>query len=930
MAENALEKDLRRLVKGDVLCDDLSRTLYSTAACIFQIMPRGVVVPKDRDDVVAVVKYAAERGIPVTARGAGSGLAGQTLGEGIILDFSKYMRAILETNQVQSWVRVQPGVVLGELNRYLKQFGLWFPPDPSSGDVATIGGMIANNAAGAHTVKYGPTREYVLGLECVLDDGSLTGGARWRSLESETGALLTANREVIERGKPNVLKNSSGYHVYDRAFSMDRLLVGSEGTLAIVIEAKLKVIRKPAERALLRIYFDDLVKMGRAVVALRPLVPSALEVIDKTMIDLVKGSLMEWQQKLPADLRAILLCEFDGEKREEVDAQVERARKILTEAMEITVATGGEYESLWKVRKAASPILERLQGPLRSTRIIEDACVHPDNLVAYIQGLKRIFAKHGVEGIIFGHAGSGHVHVNLLMEPQSKEHNAKFLPICEEVADLVASLKGTLSGEHGDGILRAAWVRRIFGELVPVFEKVKQAFDPKGILNPGKKIRPADFDFTKHLRAARRHDHHYVRESPFAAWTKEIERCHGCGHCRTYCPVYQEVPDEAATPRGKAVMLQGALEGRFELDPAAMRKVADLCINCKLCWVQCPSGVDIPGMCLEAKAFDVAKRGLSKRDETFVHVRENSEKAAAWAPFSNWAMSLVGAVKGIRRSPKFVKADVRPMKKSDRKVVYFAGCFADYNDPYGEKKATIDILERNGYEVVIPEYRCCGLAAMSLGARMEAIECAQHNVNLLSGYAGLPIVTSAPSCGLQLKAEMPELLPYESAKEVAGRVVDVHEFLLRLHEKGELDTTFKRIPSRLILHPTCHLRALGADKAARKVLQLIPGLELVEIPERCCGMAGSFGMKAETYDLSQAIGAHVFADIKKSNPTLLAASNGTCRMHISEGTNRDVIHTMTLLQQAYGLSPLSGIHKVHEGLAMESLKGHMEASQGDE
>src|SRR5262245_9661738 len=508
-----LERDLRRLVKGDVLCDDLSRTLYSTAACIFQMMPQGVVVPRDREDVIRVVKYAAEKGIPVTARGAGSGLAGQTLGEGIILDFSKYMSAILELNQVQSWVRVQPGVVLGKLNQYLKQFGLWFPPDPSSGDVATLGGMIANNAAGAHTVKYGPTREYVLDLECVMDDGSMNGGPRWKGIESEVGTLLDANRALIEQSRPNVLKNSSGYHVFDPKFDMNRLLVGSEGTLAIVTEAKLKVIRRPAEKALMRIYFDDLEPMGRAVVALRPLQPAALEVIDKTMIDLVKNSVMEWQQKLPANLRAILLCEFDGEKKDQVAALVEQARGHLGEAIDITVATGGELESLWKVRKAASPILERMQGPLRSTRIIEDACVHPDNLVAYIQGLKKIFAKYGVEGIVFGHAGSGHVHVNVLMEPHGKAHNAIIRPICEDVATLVAGLKGTLSGEHGDGILRAAWVRKIFGELVPVFEKVKASFDPKNILNPGKKIQPADFDFTKYLRASRGHDYEYEHAS---------------------------------------------------------------------------------------------------------------------------------------------------------------------------------------------------------------------------------------------------------------------------------------------------------------------------------------------------------------------------------------------------------------------------------
>ena len=925
----SLEQDLRRRVKGDVLCDDLHRTLYSTAACIFQMMPRGVVVPRDRDDVVAVVKYAAENGIPVTPRGAGSGLAGQTLGEGIILDFSKYMDQIVELNQAQGWVRVQPGVVLGKLNRYLKQFGLWFPPDPSSGDVATIGGMIANNAAGPRTVKYGPTRDYVLSLDCVMDDGSGTGGSRWRSLEAEMKALLDANRALIDQSRPQTLKNSSGYHVFDPQFDLTRLLVGSEGTLAIVAEAKLRVIRLPPERTLMRIYFDDLEPMGRAVVALRPLHPSALEVIDKTMIDLVKNSILEWQQKMPPNLSSILLCEFDGEKKEQVAALVEQAKGLLGEAIEITVASGHDAESLWKVRKAASPILERLQGPLRSTRIIEDACVHPDNLVAYIQGLKRIFARHGVQGIVFGHAGSGHVHVNLLMEAQGKDHNALMLPICEEVAELVAGLKGTLSGEHGDGILRAAWVRKIFGKLVPLFEHVKKSFDPMNILNPGKKIQPADFDFRRYLRASRRHDHRYVADSPFAGWTKEIERCHGCGFCRTYCPVYQEKPDEAATPRGKAVALQGALEGRYALDPKELRAVVDLCINCKLCLVQCPSGVDIPGMCLEAKAFDVSQRGLSKQDELFVHVRENSEKAQRWAPVSNWLLPVIGAVKGIRRSPEFVKDGSRCTKKSDKKVIYFAGCFADYNDPQGEKQATIDVLERNGYEVVIPDYRCCGLAASSLGARDEAAACAKHNVELL-GASDLPIVTSAPSCGLQLKLEVPELLPGEASRKVADRVVDVHDFLLALHRKGELDLSFKRIASTLILHPTCHLRALGADKAARKVLQLIPSLELVEIPERCCGMAGSFGMKSETYDLSQAIGSHVFSDIKKANPTLLAASNGTCRMHIGEGTKREVLHTMTLLQQAYGLSPLSGFHKVHEGVALETFKGHLGASSGDE
>jgi Fe-S oxidoreductase/FAD/FMN-containing dehydrogenase len=786
--------------------------------------------------------------------------------------------------------------------------------------------MIANNAAGAHTVKYGPTRDYVQGLECVLDDGSLSGGPRWKEIEEKVSSLTRANRPLIERWKPDVLKNSSGYHLYDDPLDMNRLVVGSEGTLAVVAEAKLKVVRRPVEKALLRITYDDLEKTGAAVLRLRPLGPSALEVIDKTMIDLVRGSVLAWQQALPDSVRAILLCEFDGDRKEAVSAAIEKARAVLDDALDVTVATGKDFDGLWKIRKAASPILDRLQGPLRSIRIVEDATVHPDRLVAYIRGLKGIFAKHGVEGIVFGHAGSGHVHVNILMNPHDAGDSAKFRPICEDVTDLVVSLKGTLSGEHGDGILRAAYLRKVYGKMMPLFEEVKQAFDPKGILNPGKKIAPADFDFTKHLRAAKRADVAYVADSPFSSWASEIERCNGCGHCRTYCPVYLEIPDEVASPRGKAAAFQAVLEGLIPADPAALRKVADWCINCKLCLVQCPSRVDIPGMCLEAKAFDVAKRGLPGKDRAFVHVRENSARAAAWAPLSNWAMPALKWFKGVRRAPPFVKADVRPTKTSDRKVLYFAGCYADFNDPLGEKRATIDVLERNGFEVVLPEYRCCGLAALSLGARMEAVECAQHNANLLSG-SDLPIVTSAPSCGLMLKQEMPKLLPYESARKVADRVVDVHDFLMGLHREGRLDVQFKRIQSTLVIHPTCHLRAMGADASARELLRLVPSLELVEIPERCCGMAGSFGMKSETYDLAQAIGRRVFADIRKTNPTLLAASNGTCRMHIAEGTNREVLHTMTLLQQAYGLSPLEGVHKVHEGVAMTSLKGHMGKSE---
>ncbi len=916
-------------MKGDVLCDEVSRALYATAACIFQITPAAVVVPRDREDVVRTVRYAASRGLPLTARGAGSGLAGQTVGEGVILDFSKYMNRIIETVQRHFFVRVQPGVVLGDLNRHLGRFGLLFPPDPSSGETATIGGMIGNNASGAHMAKYGATREHVLDLECVLDDGSISGGGRWRDLARRMERLTADRRELIERYKPDVRKNSSGYHLYDRPFDMNRLIVGSEGTLALVTEAKLRMVPLPPERALLRISFDDVEKMGEAVQKLIPLGPSALEVIDKTMIDLVRGSVLEDSRPVPDEVRAILLCEFDGDRREDVMAGVGKARDVLGKARDVAVATGPDMENLWNIRKAASPILDRMEGPLRSTRIIEDTAVHPDRLVAYLQELKRIFARHGVQGVIFGHAGSGQVHVNVLMNLRDPAHQAKVLPICEDVAELAASLKGSLSGEHGDGLLRAPWLRRMFGGLYPVFEEVKRTFDPGNILNPGKKLAPPDYDFRKHLRGPRRPDFHTVPGSPFAPWVGELEKCNGCGHCRTYCPVYGVIPDEAAAPRGKAAAFLAALEGRIAADPAALRKVADLCINCKLCLVLCPSRVDIPGVCLEAKAYDVSQRGLSGRDALFVHARENAARAARWAPLSNWAMPLLGAVRGIARAPKFVRADVKPSRKSDRKVIYFAGCFADFNDPLGEKRATIEILERNGFEVVIPEYRCCGLAALSLGARREAAENAQYNVKLLEG-TDLPIVTSAPSCGLMMRMELPRLIPGEAARRVAARVKDVHEFLADLHAEGRLDTGFKRVASTIVFHPTCHMRAMGADEAARRLLRLVPELRLVDVPRVCCGMGGSYGMKSENAGISLSMGRNLFTAIRAKDPTLLTASNGPCCRQLSEGTGREAIHTMTLLHRAYGLSPLDGFHKTHEGVALESLKNYMDKSQPDE
>ncbi len=916
-----LARELRRTVKGEVLDDEISRRLYATAACIFQIMPACVVVPKSADDVAAALNVARSLNVPVTARGAGSGLAGQTLGEGIILDCSKHLNRILEVDQRRMTALVEPGVVLGDLNRRLKQYGLWFPPDPSSGDVATLGGMIANNAAGAHSVKYGATREYVEALEVVLDDGSRCWtdrpNARLSEIIGASTTLLTANRELAAAHRPDVLKNSSGYHVWDEPFNVVRLLVGSEGTLAIVTAARLKIIRAPGEKALLRIFYDDVEKACEAVVRLRSLNPAALELLDKTLIDLVRDNVLAWREAMPLDLKTVLLCEFDGDL-----SVVEQAKGLVRDALDVRVATGDDFASLWKIRKAASPILDRLEGPLKSTRIIEDAAVHPNRLPEYIRGLKEVFARHGTDGVIFGHAGSGHIHCNLLMKPHADPEKVR--AICEEVADLVARLKGTLSGEHGDGILRAAYLHRTYGPLVGVFAQIKKLWDPGAILNPGKKVAARDFDFRRFLRPSRRHDSRYV-SSPMDGWAGQIEKCNGCGTCRTYCPVHLEMHDEASTPRAKANVMTGVLQG-VPVD-AKLRAVADLCINCKLCWDLCPAGVDIPGLCLEAKAIDTETRGLSSRDGRFVHVRENAGAVANVGLHVPFAKKLMGLAP--RSFPKFQASEAVPTKKSDKKVIYFAGCHADLYDP-DEKRATIEILEHNGFEVVLPDVVCCGMPAQSAGARMEAVDAALHNVNTLLGNEW-PIVTSAPSCGLMIREEYPGLLRgFERVADVAARTYDIHEFLWKLHLEKRLKEDFKRLPASVLFHPPCHLRAMGAAPAARSLLKLIPDVQLVEAPEVCCGQAGSFGFKTESYPLSQAIAKHAVDDYRLKNPTFLVTSNGTCLHQLQENLGRPLTHSMVLLHKAYGLSAFEGMHEIPAALAMKNLAAGMESSGGDE
>jgi FAD/FMN-containing dehydrogenase len=503
----AVSHELKTRVRGDVLFDDADRALYGAAACMFETRPLGAVAPRDAEDVRAVVRYGREKGIPLTARGGGTGLAGQTVGEGIVLVFTRHMRAIRRIDPAALRVEVEPGVVLADLNRALAPLGLWFPPDPSSGDACTLGGMIANNAAGVHTLKYGATKDWIESLEVVLDTGEAAvigppgstdpACRRAREIADATEALLSPRRERLRQLRPRVTKNSCGYNVFDAAETsppdLRKLLAGSEGTLAVVTAATLRLARRPAHRVTVRILLDALDKIGPAVRAVRAFDPSGCELIDRTVIDLVRGGDAALAMEVPAATRSALLVEYDGGDAEAVAAVAARAVDAVRRgglALDARVAvTEAERKQLWALRKKSSPLLERIPGPRRSTRLIEDGVVPPDRLADYIAGLEKLFDRHGVRGFVFGHAGDAHIHCNLLLDRNDPADRARMRRIAEETTDLLRELGGTLSGEHGDGVLRAEFIERLYGpELAGLFREIKRAWDPTGILNPGRKV----------------------------------------------------------------------------------------------------------------------------------------------------------------------------------------------------------------------------------------------------------------------------------------------------------------------------------------------------------------------------------------------------------------------------------------------------------
>lgn len=952
-----LYEELRRVIAGEVRFDSYSKALYSTDASMYQIEPIGVVIPRHMDDVVATVDIARRHQVPVLPRGGGTSLAGQTVGHAVVLDFSKYMNGILEVNTDEGWVRLQPGVIQDELNAHVRPMGFLFGPDTSTSNRATIGGMIGNNSAGSHSIAYGKTIDHVLELSVVLADASTTvfksldkaafeaklhGGALEHHIYREVRRIVEANRDEIQRRYPTIQRRVSGYNldafVRNGDVNLAKLVVGSEGTLAVVTEAKMRLVPRPKALAVVVVHFADLIASTEASEEILACDPYAIELIDRMIIHLTRGAgeLGRLMTFIEGDPEALLLTEFRGDTPEEAQAKAEQMIARLQARglgyAYVRAYTAAEQARVWRVRKAGLGLLMRVEGDRKPLAFVEDTAVDPVKLPEFLRRFKQIIEAHGTSAGYYGHTSVGCLHIRPLINLKDADEIDVMTRITQEISDLVLEFNGAMSGEHGDGLARSHLNRKLFGpQLYSAFQDVKRAFDPLNIMNPGKIVDAPPMTehlrYTPSYRAIELKTHFsFEKEGGFA---RAVERCTGVGECRkkldgTMCPSYMATLEEEHSTRGRANALRAALSGRLpqeELTSHRMYEVLDLCLECKGCKAECPINVDMAKLKYEFLAHYYAAHGTPLRARLFANIERLNRVGSAFAPLSTtlvnlrvtrWLMEKVTGIDRRRSLPPFARPTFETWFRKRRseagargKVILFHDTFMNYNYPE-IGKAAVTVLERAGYDVQLVEKRCCGRPMISKGMLEAARANAVYNVNLLAPYVeqGIPIIGCEPSCLLTLRDEYPDLVSDKRVDTVAANSFMIEEFLARLQARGELQLPFKETKRTLLLHGHCHQKALIGTGPSLTVLRLPPGFEVAEVNSGCCGMAGSFGFEQEHYELSRAIGARrlfpaVEAKMQATNGDFdVVAAGVSCRQQVEHFTGKRPKHLVEVLAEA--------------------------------
>jgi FAD/FMN-containing dehydrogenase/Fe-S oxidoreductase len=921
----SLAARLRKEVEAEVLFDAASRGRYSTDASIYQVEPIGIVVPRSEEAARAAIAIAVEEGVPILARGAGSSQCGQAVGEALIVDHTKYLNRILEVNTAAATAVVQPGVVLDALNAELRKYGLWFPVDVSTSAQATLGGMAGNNSCGSRSIAYGNMVHNVLAI-----DAFTTLGDRWRfgpldeaSANSGYGefalrlkALYEHEKDEMEARFPKLLRKVAGYnldHLGPPHANAAHLLVGSEGTLAYSERLHLKLSPIPPQRALGVCHFPKFYTAMDLTQHIVKLGPSAVELVDRTMIGLAR-EIAAFEKIVSTfvkgDPDAVLLVEFSGEQdqRPKLKELVQLMADLGLPGSVVEIPDDKLQKQVWEVRKAGLNIMMSMKGDGKPVSFIEDCAVPLEHLAEYTDRLTRVFEKHGTRGTWYAHASVGTLHVRPVLDMR-RDGAQKMRAIAEEACAMVKQYKGAYSGEHGDGLVRSEWIAPFFGpRLTAALAEIKSWLDPKGLMNPGKIVNPPRMD----ERSLFRFKPGYQTAVPatvldwseWGGFDKAVEMCNNNGHCRkfdagTMCPSYRATMDEVHLTRGRANTLRLALSNQLGTEGGeAVKAALDLCVSCKGCKRECPTGVDMARMKIEFLAHYKAKHGLSARDRAIAYLPRYAPWAARLAPLSNAVSKLSRTSLGFsskRELPRWRTDFFKEEEgESDCDVVLFVDTFNRYFEPENAR-AAVKVLHAAGRRVYAPRGLCCGRTFLSVGLVEEAKREARKLLDALSPYVsrGVPIVGLEPSCLLGLRDEFGVMLPGTEA--LAKNAFLFEEFLAR--DAGKLK--FSETKQQVLLHGHCHQKAFDVMPAVEKVLGLVPGLKISTVQTSCCGMAGSFGYEAEHYEVSMKMAEmSLLPAVRSSADAVLVADGTSCRHQIADGTGREAIHVARLLAQA--------------------------------
>jgi len=951
-----LAETLRREVAGEVHFDQMTRILYSTDASNYQIDPVGVVVPRNADDVVATVTLCAERGVPVLPRGNGSSLAGQAVGPAVVIDYTKWMDALLEINVAEQWVRAQPGLVLDRVNRATMAHGLQFGPDPASADRATVGGIVGNNATGAHSILYGMTVDHVLAVKAVLADGSSadfhplnlaqvqvkgSGASLEAQLYRDIPALLRDYRPEIDRRFPKHWRRASGYNLTHLTRLMDEgrfnfapLLAGSEGTLAAMTEVTLHLVRKPPLTALLILNFDDIVYAMEMTNVILQKSPSAVELIDRQILHAARTvpAFSRRMTFVADDPAAVLAVEFYGQEEAELRAKLDDLTAHLHKAgyrgAMSRALTPEAQADVWAVRKSGLGLLMNVYGNYKPIAFMEDIAVPVAQLAPYVRDVQKLFAEFDTTGAFYAHASAGCLHVRPMFNLKDAGEIEKMHRLASAACDLALRYGGAMSGEHGDGLARSEFNARIFGPaLYELLQRVKATFDPQNIMNPGKIVDPPPM--TEHLRYGP--DYKRIEFPTYLDFSTEmgfggaVEMCNGAGSCHkldlgVMCPTYRATRDERASTRGRANALRAAISGRLPdgLDNEELYAILSLCVGCKACKAECPSAVDMNKLKTEFKAQYYQRHGLPLRNRLFGDIHRWSRIAAPVAPVANfalklpltrWALQRVG-VHPARRLPAFARETFlywfehkhAPAPGERGQVLLYHDTFMNFNDPH-IGRAAVRVLEAAGYEVLVEKNVAGdGRPLLSQGMVSRAQRYAALNVKALLPYvrAGIPVLGIEPSGILTMKDEYPDLLPGPETREFVQGLMTIDEFLAELLRQDPAALPFNGTPHEALLHGHCHQKALVGMSPARFVLEALPGWRIDEVRAGCCGMAGAFGYEIEHFELSRQIGeAHLLPAVRAASPETVIVADGTsCRQQILDFTGRRAVHLVEAVAMA--------------------------------